>query len=297
MNQQHWPSNQLTSHMGQDILRCAEHGTDFSLVTLVDKAGPSPRRKGAQMLVHSNGSWVGEISGGCVEGNLAVMACECIGARAGRHIRLGEGGEFVDIQLPCGSSIDVAIDPFKAGDCTDLIEAIVSRKVYDHTGQDPDGNKWRWQLPPAPRLLIHGRDSVAIALADLAVKAEFEVVLSGGIGYNAPDGLTAEYFAGSAAEFLARHQPDPWTALVTTMHDVEADCHFLGPALQSRAFFTGVLGSKQHVEMRNEFLRRLGLSADQIARLSAPVGLDIGAATPWGIAVSILAEIIERQAS
>ena len=88
-------------------------------------------------------------------------------------------------------------------------------------------------------------------------------------------------------------RPDARTAVVTLTHDPKIDDPGLVEALRSDAFYIGCLGSRRTHAARCERLAEAGFSADDLARLHGPAGLDIGAKTPAGIAVSILAQMID----
>ncbi|MDQ6924609.1 MAG: XdhC/CoxI family protein [Candidatus Eremiobacteraeota bacterium] len=93
-------------------------------------------------------------------------------------------------------------------------------------------------------------------------------------------------------EFLEKASVDKRTALVILTHDVKFDIPLLRVALRTDAGFIGAMGSRRTHANRVEELRRLGISDTDLARISAPVGLDIGARTPEETAISIAAEII-----
>ena len=93
-------------------------------------------------------------------------------------------------------------------------------------------------------------------------------------------------------EFLSNAPVDKRTALVILTHDVKFDIPLLRVALRTDAGFIGAMGSRRTHANRVEELRRLGISDSDLARISAPVGLDIGARTPEETAISIAAEII-----
>ena len=84
---------------------------------------------------------------------------------------------------------------------------------------------------------------------------------------------------------------DTRSALVTLTHDPKLDDPALQVALRSPAFYIGALGSKKTQAARIERLQQAGFGETEIARLKAPVGLDIGARSPAEIALSIMAEI------
>lgn len=90
---------------------------------------------------------------------------------------------------------------------------------------------------------------------------------------------------------------DPYCAIVALSHDPRVDDLGLIAALESDAFFIGALGSSRTAERREQRLRELGVSANLLKRIHAPVGLDIGSKTPPEIAVSVAAQLIECAAS
>jgi xanthine dehydrogenase accessory factor len=92
--------------------------------------------------------------------------------------------------------------------------------------------------------------------------------------------------------FLENAPVDKRTALVILTHDVKFDIPLLRVALRTDAGFIGAMGSRRTHANRVDELRRLGISDADLARISAPVGLDIGARTPEETAISIAAEII-----
>jgi xanthine dehydrogenase accessory factor len=93
-------------------------------------------------------------------------------------------------------------------------------------------------------------------------------------------------------EFLARASVDETTALVVLTHDVKFDIPLLQVALRTTAGYIGAMGSRRTHANRIAELRAAGVDGPALDRISAPIGLDIGARTPEETAVSIGAEII-----
>ena len=93
-------------------------------------------------------------------------------------------------------------------------------------------------------------------------------------------------------EFLSKAPVDARTALIILTHDVKFDIPVLQAALRTNAGYIGAMGSRRTHANRVEELRRIGISESDLARISAPIGLDIGARTPEETAISIAAEII-----
>ncbi len=148
----------------------------------------------------------------------------------------------------------------------------------------------------APRLVIVGAVHVTQALAPMAAMAGFEVTVVDPRRAFA----TAERLPGVAVstewpdEALARLAPDARTAVVTLSHDPKLDDPALVAALKSQAFYIGALGSRRTHAARIERLTAEELGA-QLARIHAPVGLDLGGRSPAEIAVSILAQVIQAR--
>jgi xanthine dehydrogenase accessory factor len=94
-------------------------------------------------------------------------------------------------------------------------------------------------------------------------------------------------------EALAAYGLDARTALVLLTHDPKLDDPALHVALKAPCFYIGALGSTRTHAKRVARLTEAGFSDAEIARIHAPVGLDIGAASPQEIAVSILAEMLQ----
>jgi xanthine dehydrogenase accessory factor len=96
-------------------------------------------------------------------------------------------------------------------------------------------------------------------------------------------------------DFLANAPVDERTVLIILTHDVKFDIPLLHVALGTTAGYIGAMGSRRTHANRIEELRRSGRTEAEIARISAPIGLDIGARTPEETAVSIAAEIIAQR--
>ncbi len=160
------------------------------------------------------------------------------------------------------------------------------------------GESWFIQPRNPPlRLVIVGAVHVAQALAPMAAGLGFAVtVVDPRRAFNTP-----ERFPGMALdhewpdEALAALAPDARTAVVTLTHDPKLDDPALEVALRSPAFYIGALGSRRTHAKRVERLRAAGLEDAAIARIAAPVGLDIGAVTAPEIALSVMAQVVARR--
>ena len=160
--------------------------------------------------------------------------------------------------------------------------------------RDVRGQDWFVQpFNPPLRLVIVGAVHIGQYLANYALSCGYDVVVVDPRQAFASEarfpGVTlVTEWPDYALELLA---PDARTALVTLTHDPKLDDPALQAALRSPVFYIGALGSRRTQAARVERLREAGLEEAEIARLKAPVGLDIGARSPAEIAVSIMAEI------
>ena len=149
-------------------------------------------------------------------------------------------------------------------------------------------------LPP-PRIVVIGAVHISQALAALAEIAGFDLqIIDPRTAFATPDRFAGIDLVADWPEDVLKARPlDTYTALVAVTHDPKIDDFPLAEALRRQCFYVGALGSRKTHAKRVERLLADGLSADQIGRIAAPIGLDIGAATPAEIAVAILAEIIQ----
>lgn len=165
------------------------------------------------------------------------------------------------------------------------------------TVDTPEGAVFLRVYNPPVRLVLVGAVHIAQALAPMATLAGLDVFVVDPRRAFA----TAERFPGVKveggwpAETLARIGLDRRTAVVTLSHDPKIDDPALIVALRSEAFHVGALGSRKTQAARRERMRGEGFSEADVARIHGPVGLDIGAASPGEIAVSILAEVVARR--
>ena len=297
-------------------------GTGAALATVVQTWGSAPRRTGSQLAVGGDGRIEGSVSGGCVEGAVIVEALEAL--EDGEH-RLLEFGVSDDdafaVGLACGGTIKVLVEPVGSAMPEDLlselVEARTARKALayevnlesgtrrlmtdgypermrmDRSGMEEDGETFVAIHNPPLRLIVVGAVHIAQALVPMARIAGYDPVVID----------PRETFASEARfpdttilhdwpdEGIASLGLDARTALVLLTHDPKLDDPALMEALRAEVFYIGALGSTRTHAKRVERLMEAGFDKDAIARTHGPVGLDIGAASPAEIAVSILAQM------
>lgn len=149
---------------------------------------------------------------------------------------------------------------------------------------------------PPLRLAVVGGVHIAQPLTAMARQAGYDVtVIDPREAFASPERFPGERLVHTWPDAgLDALGLDLRTAVVLLTHDPKLDDPALMRALPSEAFYIGALGSKRTHAKRVERLRAAGLSEDQIARIDAPVGLDIGARSPAEIALAVLAEMTER---
>jgi len=296
-------------------------GRGAALATVVQTWGSAPRRVGSQLAISGAGDMAGSVSGGCVEGAVVAEALDAI--EAGRPVMLEYGvsdGDAFAVGLACGGTIRVLVEPVGTVLPEATLEALVAARAarrpvayvtgpggarrlatdgyetrfrMDRSGFEEDGETFVAIHNPPLRLIVVGAVHIAQALVPMARIAGYDPVL-----IDPRDSFASE------ARFPGERILDDWpdagvasigldgrTALVLLTHDPKLDDPALEAALASDAFYIGALGSTRTHAKRCERLGAKGIGAAQLARIHGPVGLDIGAAGPSEIAVSILAEM------
>lgn len=147
---------------------------------------------------------------------------------------------------------------------------------------------------PPPRLVMIGAVHISQALAPMASIAGFDVeIIDPRTAFATPERFPdVALHAVWPDEVLQARPLDAYTALAALTHDPKIDDFPLQAALRAGCFYVGALGSRKTHGKRVERLLATGLGEAQIARIRAPIGLAIGAASPAEIAVAVLAEVI-----
>ncbi|WP_348656055.1 XdhC family protein [uncultured Sulfitobacter sp.] len=303
----------------------AQAGRGAALATVVETWGSAPRRVGAQLAIAADGEMQGSVSGGCVEGAVVVEALEAIEDGAPRLLEYGvSDGDAFAVGLACGGKIRVLVEPVgeKAMPFDvlgDLVRARAARQPVayqvplsggvgrlvtggyadrfrmDRSGVEEDGDTFVAIHNPPLRLVIVGAVHIAQALVPMAQVAGFDAVVidpreAFGSQARFPDAQVINDWPDAAMDTVG---VDTRSAVVLLTHDPKLDDPALHVALRSDAFYIGALGSKRTHASRVARLEEAGFTAADIARINGPVGLDIGAASPPEIAVSILSQMIQ----
>ncbi|MDT3687178.1 MAG: XdhC family protein [Pseudorhodoplanes sp.] len=160
----------------------------------------------------------------------------------------------------------------------------------------PQGNVFLTVYVPPPKLVITGAVHISQALGPMAKMLGYDVtIVDPRTAFATPERFPdVKVLAQWPDDALPSLGIDRYTAFVALTHDPKIDDPALIHALSRECFYIGALGSKRTHGRRVERLKAQGIDDNQLARIHAPIGLSIGAASPPEIAVAIMAEIIAR---
>jgi xanthine dehydrogenase accessory factor len=149
------------------------------------------------------------------------------------------------------------------------------------------------QVPPV-RLVLIGAVHISQALAPIAKVAGLDpVIIDPRTAFATPERFPdVPVIAEWPDEALDRTPLDRYSAIALLTHDPKIDDVALERALKADCFYIGALGSRKTHARRLERMRAAGFGEGALARIHAPIGLDIGAVSPAEIAVSIVGEVI-----
>ncbi|TDE40786.1 XdhC family protein [Antarcticimicrobium sediminis] len=297
-------------------------GRGAVLATVVETWGSAPRRVGAQLAISGAGEIAGSVSGGCVEGAVIVEAQEALADGEHRMLEFGvSDGDAFAVGLACGGTIRVLVEPVGAAMpealLADLVAARAARQPVayevnldsgvrrllhgaypermrmDRSGFEDDGQTFVSIHNPPLRLIVVGAVHIAQALVPMARIAGYDpAVIDPRETFASPERFPdVTLLHDWPDDAVAQLGLDARTALVLLTHDPKLDDPALEAGLRAACFYIGALGSTRTHGKRVERMKEAGFSDGDIARIHGPVGLDIGAAGPAEIAVSILAQM------
>lgn len=308
-------------------LSSCQAGQNVWLCTVLRTYGSSPRAPGTLMAVNEAGAYCGSLSGGCIEEDFLAQLAAGAYRASSQRVRYGEGGIRPDVNLPCGGSLEIAIEYLPPDDATLALLKAMQRAL---SGQQPmvkmirPGERAQWEviasdrvlpeldaseaqmlLPVGaiPELLIAGYSTVAYECIRLGQILGFHVRVC----EHRPEMLSEleSHFSGADNVTLVSQHPARWlelngahaaVAIVALTHDPRIDDLTMMEAVLLPAFYLGAMGSKRNSSRRLSRLAEIaGLTSEQLARIHAPVGLDIGSKTPAEIALSIMADIVRHK--
>ena len=300
-----------------DVLQTAldwlEQEQPVILVTVLKTWGSSPRPPGSLMVMRKDGVHAGSVSGGCIEQDLATRYRndELSGSfptRIDYGVNRQEAARF---GLPCGGRLELLIEKLDdSAALQQLLEAmqqqtLLARRVSLHSGEvtlsraEPDhefsytADAVTKVFGPRWQMLLIGAGDLSRYLAQLALMLDYKVIVCDPReeyprAWNVPG---TELVTMMPDDAVLKYTGHDRCIVIALTHDPKLDDLALLDALASTAFYVGAIGSQRNCEARRKRLLQMGLSKQQLQRLYAPVGLDIGSHTPPEIAVSIMAQV------
>lgn len=288
-------------------------GKRVVLATLVDTDGPSPRDEGAMFAVSSEHDLAGAISGGCVESTLVDVADSIFDGGPARRNSFGPDDDL-DGGPTCGGTLHVITRELDRA----TFEAFVGAQERGEPfalalGVDPpyamrvlqeedaidrcDERTFVLRYGTPPRMYVIGAVDVARPLLTYAKTLGFAVTI---VDPRAPFAVPsrfpgAEVLVAWPDEVLEKAPIDERTAIVSLAHDPKFDVPGIAAALRSGAGYIGAMGSRGTTARRAAALRERGFTDADLARLHAPIGLDLGARSPEEIALAVVAEIVKER--
>ena len=294
-----------------DVIEATGTGERVVLATVIDTIRSAPRQPGAKMIVREDGSFTGSVSGGCVEADVVERAKQVFAGGEARRVHYGvTDGEAWEVGLSCGGEIDVWVeeaDPALWREVQALLdedgygtlytdtttgEKRLERGVLDATGLRDDG-VFAEVIEGPLRVVIFGAAASAEPLCAYGKQLGWRTTV-----VDARPALASPERVPSADEIVkawpdeVADRIDERTVVVTLSHEERLDVPAIAEALRRNARYVGAIGAKRTQERRRDALLEQGFSADDIAAIHGPAGLDLGGRDPAQVALAIAAEIV-----
>lgn len=228
----------------------------FAIATVVRVQGSSSARSGAKAIIDARGRVVtGWVGGGCAESAVRAEAMKAIAAERPQLITLDMQDEVLGVGMPCGGMMDVYIEP----------------------------------VLPKPELVIAGHGKIAETLASLGHLMNFAVTI------NDPSAEREKFpYAGRIInrDFDVREIAFGQRTFVVIATQHKNDHIWLQRALEGQAAYVALVASAHRSQLVLDYLQAEGMPTERIKSVWAPAGLDLGAAGPEEIALSIMSQIV-----
>ncbi|MGC2418410.1 MAG: XdhC/CoxI family protein [Candidatus Acidiferrales bacterium] len=251
----------MPTDLFEEIVRMRRAGERGALATIVHTNGSIPSYESSRMLVRDDGSILGTIGGGCVEAEVWAAAKEVIMAEQPRKMtfNLNQDAAY-DAGLICGGTLEIFVEP----------------------------------ILPQPLLYIFGGGHISSAVARVASASGFSITIADDreAFSNTERFPMADKLYTTYEDAFAKIVPNASSYLLIVTRGHRDDMRVLAWAVRTDARYIGMIGSKRKVLSVYKALEKEGYSPEELDRVHAPVGLDIGALMPEEIAVSITAELI-----
>ena len=295
----------------EQLVAALDEGRPFALAVISGTKGSSPQRVGAKALFFPDGKVIGTLGGGCLEAEVHARAKKALQTSQAAAFDILLDHDFGwDDGLICGGRVFGLILP-RAAEVAELWRKLATVKAAVRWGvkedfsialaENPGNDGWRYRETVAPptELWIAGSGHVAQAVAPLALKLDFAVTVFD----DRPELANHDFFppetrlrVGGWHELLKETLvASPAFGLIVTRGH-QHDALVLSEWIHRPFIFLGMIGSRRKARvMREQFIRQNIATAEEFDRIACPVGLDIGAASTPEIAVSVLAQYIQRR--
>ncbi|MDY6972343.1 MAG: XdhC/CoxI family protein [Thermodesulfobacteriota bacterium] len=252
----------------QEIIKIKSEGGNAAVATIISIKGSTPREVGSKMLIRSDASILGSIGGGNLEALVLEEAQKVMREGKSKVLHFDLTGkespdaETIETGMICGGISDILIEP-----------------IFSE-----------------PTLYIFGAGHISLYLSRIGKMVGFKVVVADDREefanrerFPEADEVFAENFGG----LFKRLEPVKpyYIVIVTRGHKYDQDT--LEWAMGTEPKYVGMIGSRAKNRTVLSNLQKKGIPGEQLERVHAPIGLDIGSETPEEIAISIIAEIIQ----
>lgn len=233
-----------------------ERREPHAVATVVETLGSTSAKTGAKAVIDSSGRVVaGWVGGGCAESTACQAALSCIERRETAVIEIDMNDEVLGVGMPCGGSMRVYVEP----------------------------------VLPRPTLWVVGHGRIAEVLCMLGDLMGLDVVVNDPTVDRAHYPAARRLITDDLEYAELRPQADDFV-VVATQH--KGDHESMQRVLASGARYIALIASRKRANLVLDYLRGQGWNEDELARVRAPAGLDLGARTPEEIALCVLSEIV-----
>jgi len=251
----------------EEIARIKRERAEAALATVVGGEKGAPGRTGFRMLVYTDGRILGTVGGGLLEAKVREEGLRCLQDKKARLLEFTLDEESADgIGVLCGGTVKIFVEPILA----------------------------------TPTVYVFGGGHIAVPLVQFAKALDLSVVVvddreqfAKKERFPTADEVKLGDFSTTtrSVEFLE----SDYAVIITRGH--EHDEAVLKECLSKERLpeYIGMIGSREKIARTFAHLKQQGISEQLLARVKAPIGLDIGARTPAEIALSIMAEIVAHR--
>lgn len=227
----------------------------FAVATVIRVEGSSSAAPGSKAIVEESGAFWGWVGGGCAEGTVRREAAQCLQSGRSRVITLDMRSETLGIGMPCGGLMEVFIEP----------------------------------ALPRPRVLIVGHGRIAESIAAIAHEVNFAVAVDDPLATR--EGFPkADEIVTDDIDLSKCHIDHDSFVIIATQH--KGDHLWLKKAIDKGAAYIALVASQHRSKLVLDYLMEKGVPAEDLERIWAPAGLDLGAASPEEIALSIVSQMV-----